>query len=360
MIKLCIYCKKRNLSKFKKCANEQCFICKGASARLNKMLKNLSLPKEWKSFAISTEIPREIMAREEEVWDFGIAESIKNDFNKKIVSALVKKGVEYNVFKNDGKITFDFIKNSVYFSNSDIFIFGKYKKFCTNLAQSEWTCKSCNGKGCEKCGFAGIKYNSIEAIIGKEAREIYGAKDAELHCSGREDIDVLNVAGRAFVLELRAPTKNKLDLKILLNRVNKSKKVKISDLKYVSNSEVALVSDSHFDKAYQAEIGIRLSSTDKKKILSFGGKTIYQQTPERVLHRRSNLIRKRKILDLQIIGSSKIYIVAEAGTYIKEFINGDNGRTKPNIAEKLGKKVKCLNLSVVKIYDEFLQDIQNQ
>ncbi len=365
MLKLCAYCKKRNFSEFKECENEKCFICKGASARIKKMIESavLLIPKEWESFAISTEIPHEIMAREEEIWDFGLGESIKNDFNKKIVSTLIKKtGLDYNVSKSNGKIIFDFTKNEIRVLNSNIFIFGRYKKFRTELAQSEWTCKTCNGNGCEKCDFAGVKYRSIETIIGNIAKKIYCAKDTELHCSGREDIDVLNFAGRPFVLELHGPAKNKIDLKIFLECTNKSgDEIKINDLKYVSNSEVALISDSHFDKAYESEIEIerKFSIKDEKKILLLKNRILYQRTPERVSHRRSDLIRKRKILDLKVIKKNpcKIYILAEAGTYIKEFINGDNERTKPNISGELGKKTTCLKLSVVEIHDEFLQDI---
>lgn len=371
MISLCAFCKRRNGSKLRECADGKCHVCRGAGAKLEKTIEEAAgkIPKEWKSFAISTEIPRDMMGREEEVWDLGLGESIKSDFNRKIVGALVEKtGLDYDVLKADGKITFDIGKGEIRIANSDIFIFGRYKKFRTDLAQTEWTCKKCGGKGCSECDFEGVKYESVEAIIGKHAKGIYGAMDAELHSSGREDVDALNLAGRPFVLELRKPAngkmKNENGLEILGNKINGSGEgnegVEVSGLRYVSNSEVALVSDSHFDKAYEAEVevGGGLAGGDREKILQLKGATLSQRTPHRVKHRRSDLVRKRKILDLRILGKNppKLYVLAEAGTYIKEFIGGDEGRTEPSVAQVLGKKAKCIKLSVVEIHDDFLRE----
>ncbi len=375
MVELCSFCRKRNKSAFSECENEKCFVCMGASAKLEKMIPDAvaKIPREWKSFSISTAIPRDMLAREEEIWDYGLGESIKNDFNKKIVAEIVKRtGLDYDVMKADGKITFDWGENEVRVENADIFIFGRYKKFRTDLAQTEWTCRNCNGKGCGECDFEGVKYESVEVIIGNAAKKMCGAKDAELHASGREDVDALNLAGRPFVLELRKPERGKLDLETLKGAVNGSGEgVEISDLKYVSNSEVALVSDSHFDKAYEAEVEIEggFSESDGKKILLLRGEILSQRTPTRVKHRRTDIVRKRKILDLKIIENAKggtgngeletvrLYILAEAGTYIKEFVSGDAGRTTPSVAEAIGKKAKCIKLSVVEIHDEFLKDM---
>lgn len=367
MISLCSLCKKRNRSALPECPDEKCHICRGASARLDGMAADAAarIPKEWKTFAISTEIPREMMAQEEDAWDSGLGESLKNEYNRRIVAALVKKtGLDYDFIRADGKITFDFSKNEVRLANADIFIFGRYRKFRTDVSQSEWTCRACNGKGCEKCDFLGVKYNSVEVIIGKAAKEIYGAKDAELHSSGREDVDALNLAGRPFVMELRSPSFVKKDLSELSGRINGSTEkegVSVSDLKYVSNAEVALISDSHFDKAYEAEVEVEggLAPGDLEKMLSLNGMMLNQRTPERVAHRRSDLVRKRRILDLRVVSENplRLYVFAEAGTYIKEFIGGDDGRTLPSVAEIIGKKAKCIKLSVVEIDDGFLADI---
>lgn len=363
-MRLCLFCKNRNISNFPECKDEECELCKGTSARVEQMIEEALglIPKEWKKFAISTNIDPKIMAAEENVWDYGLGKSIKHDFNKRIADAICKRtGMDYDSLHVDGKITLDFVKNEVRVENANIFIFGRYKKYRTDLAQSEWVCKKCNGKGCEKCGFNGVMYNSVEAIMCEAAKEIYGAKDGELHASGREDVDVINIAGRPFVLELRKPKKGKLTLREFAHKVNEAKKgVEVQDLHYVSNLEVALVADSHFDKVYEAEVEIEgFEEKDVEKIAELGGKIIEQRTPERVAHRRKDLVRKRRILKIEVLETKplRLRIRAEAGTYIKEFISGDKGRTKPSISEILGKNAKCIKLSVSEIYDDFIDEV---
>ncbi|VVB98257.1 tRNA pseudouridine synthase Pus10 [uncultured archaeon] len=365
MVKLCSYCKERNRTPLPECPDSECFVCRGASAKLEKMADEAAgkIPQGWKSFAVSTNVPREMMAREEAVWDYGLGRSVKDDFNRRIVAALAERtGLGYDFVKADGKVVFDFAKGEARLENADLFVYGKYKKFRSDIAQSEWTCKNCNGKGCEECDFEGVKYDSVEVIIGNAAKALYGAKDAELHSSGREDVDALNLAGRPFVLELRKPDRGKLQLKALADAVNtRESGVEITDLQYVSNGEVALVSDSHFDKAYEAEMEVEggFAHEDAGKIMALAGSMLSQRTPHRVKHRRSDLVRKRRILGLRILGEKppKIYVLAEAGTYIKEFISGDAGRTEPSVSGALGKKAKCIKLSVVEIRDGFLGDV---
>lgn len=73
-----------------------------------------------------------------------------------------------------------------------------------------------------------------------------------------------------------------------------------------------------------------------------------QKTPLRVLHRRANCDRKRSVYqmcatvfddDLQKNGAYfmfKLKLCTQAGTYVKEFVHGDFGRTKPNLRLLLG------------------------
>lgn len=77
--------------------------------------------------------------------------------------------------------------------------------------------------------------------------------------------------------------------------------------------------------------------------------TLNQRTPIRVLHRRPNINRSRKIYDLMISPINENYFIldllAQAGTYIKEFVNGDLGRTSPSfgdlIKDTLSEKSSC-------------------
>lgn len=74
--------------------------------------------------------------------------------------------------------------------------------------------------------------------------------------------------------------------------------------------------------------------------------TIFQKTPLRVLHRRGLINRQRLIykLDLAYIHTHfcLLYLTTQSGMYIKEFVNGDRGRTFPNL--KFFFKDKFLNI----------------
>jgi tRNA pseudouridine synthase 10 len=96
-------------------------------------------------------------------------------------------------------------------------------------------------------------------------------------------------------------------------------------------------------------------------IKSLAGKTIEQQTPKRVLSRRADLTRKRKIHSISAAplegGKLTLEILAEAGTYIKELINSDSGRTSPSVSGLLKCNAVCEALDVVEIRDYFLQTV---
>ena len=81
---------------------------------------------------------------------------------------------------------------------------------------------------------------------------------------------------------------------------------------------------------------------------------IYQKTPIRVLHRRVALTRKRTIYQLKFKVINSHYfmldLITESGTYIKEFIHGDKGRTLPNLSTFFGK-CSILQLDVLNLVD---------
>lgn len=87
---------------------------------------------------------------------------------------------------------------------------------------------------------------------------------------------------------------------------------------------------------------------------------IRQKTPLRVLHRRPNLDRCRiihqlsaKVLPGRPDGYFLLRLTTAAGTYVKEFINGDRGRTRPSLSDMLGCRVECVYLDVTAVHMEF-------
>jgi tRNA pseudouridine synthase 10 len=83
---------------------------------------------------------------------------------------------------------------------------------------------------------------------------------------------------------------------------------------------------------------------------------INQQTPLRVLRRRTDMVRVKHVLDLsyEIIDEKtfSMIIKTEGGLYIKELISGDEGRSKPNVSEILGVNAICAQLDVIEVSEK--------
>ena len=222
-------------------------------------------------------------------------------------------------------------------------------------------CADCGGNGCARCNNKGKNYESVEERIGDVMKKYFAAEGYTMHASGREDVDATNTGGRPFVMEIKDPGKRKADLAAVEKEIAAGKEVEANCLKIVPRSFTELVTESHFDKEYLAEIEFEkdVGEAELRKIESIAGTMLEQQTPNRVAHRRADLVRKRKVIELKLIKTldkrhSTFLILAEAGTYIKELISGDDGRTKPSVADVLGFRARCTKLAVTRIDDQYL------
>lgn len=83
---------------------------------------------------------------------------------------------------------------------------------------------------------------------------------------------------------------------------------------------------------------------------------IFQKTPLRVLHRRSLLARTRYISNIQTCFINQhcflMTVATTAGTYVKELVHGDCGRTVPSVASLFDCPVHMLQLDVVYLFDD--------
>lgn len=88
----------------------------------------------------------------------------------------------------------------------------------------------------------------------------------------------------------------------------------------------------------------------KEKLDSLIDLKIIQKTPVRVLHRRSLMDREKIIhsMNTQYINSHFfiLHLISSGGTYIKEFVHGDFGRTLPNVGSLLNCECDILQLDV--------------
>jgi len=88
------------------------------------------------------------------------------------------------------------------------------------------------------------------------------------------------------------------------------------------------------------------------------GTVLEQRTPTRVSHRRADKVRKRSVLEVtdtsaEIIGDeifAEVTMRCESGTYVKETIHGDGGRTTPSVAGLLAVDCEVVWLDVADIH----------
>ncbi|HEV2429186.1 MAG TPA: tRNA pseudouridine(54/55) synthase Pus10, partial [Thermoplasmata archaeon] len=66
-------------------------------------------------------------------------------------------------------------------------------------------------------------------------------------------------------------------------------------------------------------------------------------------------VRTRRIVEAHVVeaapGRFTLDLRAEAGTYIKEWVEGDDGRTEPNLSAVAGVPLKVDFLDVLEIHD---------
>jgi len=122
----------------------------------------------------------------------------------------------------------------------------------------------------------------------------------------------------------------------------------------VRRERVVYWKETHFDKVYRAEV--ELSAVPAPALLAaaatFAG-GIVQRTPQRVAHRRADLDRERQLRVLVLTpradGALDLRVLCQHGTYVKEWISGDEERTTPSLAKLLGVPSKCRQLDVEEI-----------
>ncbi len=357
-----------NHIKEKSFTSQECELCQGTVEKvLEKMPALIQKVKQFecKSFLIGTQFA----TKNKQIFDdaylsFGIEPMLlKHEINREVGLRLMQKvnietdfeNPELNILIKINK------KNKVRFfvRSQPLFFGGRYRKLKRGIPQTKWPCTFCKGKRCKMCDFSGLQYKeSVEGIISKPFLQMTNTNETSFHGAGREDIDALMLGnGRPFIIEIKNPKKRKLDLKRIQEEINSSGIVEVRHLHVTSKEQIKKIkSSSEFTKkTYRA-----LVETENDFDINILEKlpeelVIDQKTPMRVLHRRADIIRRKKIYSIRANPITKrtfeLLITAQGGAYIKEFISGDCGRTKPNISELLQMKSQCIELDVLEVMD---------
>ncbi len=348
---------------------KDCYICGGLIYQLESIGERI-LDKlgeyEFESFKIGTIFPADVLEREDEIRSLIYpidAASIKVEFNQYLDSFVHSKTkAVINNRDPDVKITVNIPYDAIYVEVKPIVIAGRYLKYERNIPQTSWACRHCKGIGCEACNWTGKEYGtSIEDLLINIILPYFEGERAILHAGGREDVDVRVLgSGRPFALEIITPKKRNVDLEKVEKDLNEKYEgvIEVKGLRYVDKSYIGKVK-SEMEKAVKTYLAL-VKSDDPIDDVAIGkvvkrlkGALIHQRTPRRVAHRRVDRVRLKRIYDISIQRVSenmfKMTVKCEGGTYVKELITGDDGRTKPSVSGILGLKVECIQLDVIDI-----------
>ena len=332
---------------------EKCYLCNNIFNDLEKYaeivideMKNY----EFNTFLVGIRIDNDILEKEKKIHEkYGnMGESIKNELSREI-GKIISNRMNKNVDLKDPELSviIDVDYYSVEIKAKSIYIYGRYRKYSRNIPQTRWI----HNKGDK----------SVEERIGEIAIKYFKGDKFYLHGAGREDVDVLMLGnGRPFVLEITNPKIRNYDLHEIEKEVNEKNKsiIEIFDLRYSSSKEVEEIKSKEYLKVYELEIELEKEIPNEeivKKLKSLENVIIDQRTPLRVIKSRSDMYRKKRIRRIEIkkIEDKRIILEIETdpGTYVKEFVHGDNGRTNPSISSILDQKIKIIRLDVVKILE---------
>ncbi len=321
----------------------KCSVCRGLFRELEKYAKIVVKKMkgmDFETFLVGSKMSDSLVIREESLWErVGIehCESLRREVNRelgKMIESMTGKEAEEK--RPDVNVLLNLQKKGVEIRSNPLYVYGKYKKLVRGIPQTKWE-----------------KYRTtVEDIIARPFMKKTKGSGHALHACGREDIDARCMGWRPFVLEIDDPVKRMPDLKRMRREINRTGKVRVTDLRFSDRKEVVRVKSIQPDKVYRVVVTFEEPVENMENIKKAAG-TIHQKTPRRVLHRRANRTRDKKVKSIKWTKINKrkykIVIHTEAGVYVKEFVSGDGGRTMPSVSSVLGNKAETESLDVIEV-----------
>jgi tRNA pseudouridine synthase 10 len=344
-----------------------CAVCRGAFDRLPTWVERCARAAEgfeWHRFTCGSRWDPELLAQEEALWtEVGTqwGESVRAAFNRELGKRLERAtGATGGTEAGDVVFLADLPVGRVELTVLPIYFEGRYRKLDRTLPQTRWPCRRCRGRGCVACGGTGKTYStSVEEVIAAPFVRASRAEGSRFHGMGREDIDARMLGrGRPFVLELLRPKVRTFDLAGVLRELaaEARDRVEVLDAAPAHAAEVVRVKEASPEKSYRVGVLGTVSVAKVNEALTLAvGRAIAQRTPTRVAHRRSDRVRTRRIVAARVVeateGRFTLDLRTEAGTYVKEWVEGDAGRTEPSLSTLLGIPLKVEFLDVMEIHD---------
>ena len=238
------------------------------------------------------------------------------------------------------------------------FLEGHYIKLQRGLTQSPWFI---DGK---RRGNSSVQEMLCEHVVAHfNCRSLY-----KFHSAGREDMDVRMLGkGRPFVIELIDAIRDPAMVDATtITELGQSTEVlhdgavKSINLRRGLPSCMAQMLDGAEKKQKTYLCLVQLSrkptTLDFQVLENCKNLRVMQQTPIRVLHRRTQMNREKRIpwMKCHAVPNTNCFrleICTSAGAYVKEIIHGDRGRTHPCIGSLLNVHADILQLDVQEIVE---------
>jgi tRNA pseudouridine synthase 10 len=249
-----------------------------------------------------------------------------------------------------------------------VFIEGRYRKLTRDLPQTVFFCPECKGhprrrRKCTQCeGFGKLTRDSVQELVTWVLGHALKTRKNKFHGAGREDIDVRMLGnGRPFVVEFQNPRELKVDLAALEAEVNRRNegRLEVEGLHWSEKGRIRILKETKHAKDYEALVEVEGDAPADVFAPIVGERLeMQQQTPQRVAHRRADLVRERWI---EILGAEpaedhpgcfRVKIRTQHGTYVKEAVTGEAGRSTPSLASLIGRPCRCVELDVLDILEE--------
>eukprot|EP00606_Chrysophyceae_sp_TOSAG23-5_P000777 GSChrysophyteH2.ASY1.ANO1.1353.1 assembled CDS len=294
-------------------------------------------------------------------WDMAAHESSVVLANMRSYSATALKEIRTNLvhyqkfFSISANAALPYDAWSLSITPRPLYLFGRYRKLARDVPQTPWLDTNTLRKG---------RY-SVEEFISEAVQFVLGATSCRMHACGREDIDVRCLGnGRPFCMQVSGaktvPTEALLQQAVAF--VSQRQGLNVD-----GDVDLVLLREAHRtvwegmqkaaeekDKGYACVVWTANAIT-KADLARFHQQC--QKTPLRVLHRRSQLTRTRHISNVETVLLGPHFFLlrlqTSAGTYVKEWVHGDLGRTSPSLSSILGTQADILQLDVVRLFDAY-------
>jgi tRNA pseudouridine synthase 10 len=353
----------------------KCSLCDNAFLKTEQIIEKViekTVEFEFQNFLVGTVVDARIQDREDEFrvrYKISTGEALKKNMNRVIgikLSEIMEKSVEFNSPELNINVILKKDEISIDIQSNPLCIEGNYRKYKRGIPQTHWPHRKCNGKGCKDCNFSGKQYDtSVEELLSPYFLKESQGNLTKFHGAGREDIDARCLGdGRPFIIEIKKPKKRNLQLTKIEREIKEEigESVDVSKLRIVPRSEIKILKSAGegTSKTYsvliQSDIEIpkdEFHTKAQELEKSLIDHLIYQRTPNRVIHRRTDKTREKKVYDIKGVWIDNYHmrfkIVAMGGTYIKELISGDSGRTVPSFSSVFQKNLTCIELDVIEI-----------